>query len=153
MKCMHACISSSGSLVLFCCCVIEISIHQKYITFSFLCCKALHLLRATSHTSQEPWLKLWEPKRKCSKAVPRHPQNHGLWSGVVWRHMWPGPQPNVISMNLDSCGSSRMINENKSTIVSVRSAMVSWFIVRPIYKRWFLKIVQVTLKHGPFDAM
>ena len=29
----------------------------------------------------------------------------------------------------------------------------SEFYVRPIYKRWFFKIVQVTMKHDPFDAM
>ena len=37
--------------------------------------------------------------------------------------------------------------------VSVRSAMVSRFCVKPTSKRWFLKVVQVTMKHDPFDAM
>jgi hypothetical protein len=37
-------------------------------------------------------------------------------------------------------------------VVSIRSAMVSRFCVRPTYKRWFLKIDQVTMKHDPFDA-
>ena len=37
-------------------------------------------------------------------------------------------------------------------VVSVRSAMVSRFCVRPTSKRWFLKVVQVTMKHDPFDA-
>jgi hypothetical protein len=41
---------------------------------------------------------------------------------------------------------------NKSTVVSVQSAIVSQFNVRPTSKRWFLKIVQVTMKHDPFDA-
>ena len=36
---------------------------------------------------------------------------------------------------------------------SVRSARASWFYVRPTSKRWFLKTVQVTMKHDPFDAM
>jgi len=32
--------------------------------------------------------------------------------------------------------------------------MVSqWFGVRPTSKKWFWKIVQVTMKHDPFDAM
>jgi hypothetical protein len=31
--------------------------------------------------------------------------------------------------------------------------MVSRFCVRPTSKRWFLKSVQVTTKHVPFDAM
>jgi hypothetical protein len=38
-------------------------------------------------------------------------------------------------------------------VVSVRSAMVSRFCVGPTSKRWFLQIVQVTMKHDPFDAM
>ena len=45
-------------------------------------------------------------------------------------HMWPDPQLHAISMNFYSCGSSR-------------------FCDRPTYKRWFLKIVQVTMKHDP----
>jgi hypothetical protein len=38
-------------------------------------------------------------------------------------------------------------------VVSIRNAMVAWFCVRPTSKRWFLEIVQVTMKHDPFDAM
>ena len=38
-------------------------------------------------------------------------------------------------------------------VVSVKSAMVSQFCVRPTSKRWFLKIVQVTMKHDPFDTV
>jgi hypothetical protein len=30
--------------------------------------------------------------------------------------------------------------------------MVSRFCVRSTSKRWFLKIVQVTMKHDPFDV-
>ena len=37
-------------------------------------------------------------------------------------------------------------------LVSIRSAMVSQFCVRPTSRRWFLKIVQVTMKYDPFDA-
>jgi hypothetical protein len=46
-----------------------------------------------------------------------------------------------------------MIKENKSTVVNIQSAMVSQFCVRPASKRWFSKIIQVTMKHDPFDAM
>ena len=56
-------------------------------------------------------------------------------------------------MPFHSCGSSHMINYNKSTVASVRSAMISQFRVRPTSKRWFLKIIQVTLKHDPLVAM
>ena len=37
--------------------------------------------------------------------------------------------------------------------VSVWSAMVSRICVGRTSKRWFLKIVQVTMKHDLFDAM
>ena len=43
--------------------------------------------------------------------------------------------------------------EIKSMVASIRSALVSWFYARPTSKGWFLKIVQVTMKHDPFDAM
>jgi hypothetical protein len=110
------------------------------------------------HFTHEPravTMRLWEPKRKCPKAVPRHLQNHSCGHGpssVLWSHMWPGPQPNAISMNFSSCGSVHMIKWNKPTVVTVWSPMVSRFCVRPTSKRWFLKIVQVAMKHDPFDA-
>jgi hypothetical protein len=56
-------------------------------------------------------------------------------------------------MNFYSCGPSHMNNNKKPTVVSIRGAMVSWFCGRPTFKRCFLKIVQVTMKHDPFDAM
>jgi hypothetical protein len=46
-----------------------------------------------------------------------------------------------------------MIEYNKSMVVSIWGAMVSWFCVRPTSKRWFKKKIQVTMKHDPFDAM
>ena len=51
--------------------------------------------------------------------------------------MWPGPQPNSISMNLCSCRFSHMIKLNKSTVASSWSAMVSRFCVRLTSKRIF----------------
>jgi hypothetical protein len=46
-----------------------------------------------------------------------------------------------------------MIKWNKSTVVNVWSATVSWFDVRFTSKNLSLKIIQVTTKHDPFDAM
>ena len=37
-------------------------------------------------------------------------------------------------------------------VVSIWSAMVSRFCVKLTFKRWFLIIVQVTMKHNPFEA-
>ena len=42
---------------------------------------------------------------------------------------------------------------NKLTVVSVRSGMVSRFCVRPTSKRWVLEIIQVIMKHDPFDVV
>ena len=49
-------------------------------------------------------MKLWEPERKCPKAVvPRHFRTHGVWSSsVVWSQKWPGNRPNAISTNFYS---------------------------------------------------
>ena len=95
----------------------------------------VHLqLRATSHTSQEPWpwnCESWNesvqrPSQHASKIMQC---GHGC-SSVVWSHMQLGPRSNAISMNFYSCGSSHMINYNKLVVVSVWSAMVSRFCVR-----------------------
>jgi hypothetical protein len=75
------------------------------------------------------------------------------FSSVVWSHMWLGPQPNAISIYFYSCGLSHTIKENKSAVVSIWSAMVFRFCGRPISKRWFFKIIQVTMKHDALDAM
>ena len=53
---------------------------------------------------------------------------HGL-SSVVWSRMWPGPRSNVVSMNLCSRVSSHVIAHNKSTVLSVRSVVVSGFVL------------------------
>ena len=44
-----------------------------------------HVLRATSHTRQEPvpWNCEREPKRKCPKAAPTHFRNHLMWSWAL----------------------------------------------------------------------
>ena len=41
-------------------------------------------LRATSHTSpRAETMKLWEPRRKCPKAILTHLQNHVVWSRIL----------------------------------------------------------------------
>ena len=71
---------------------------------------------------------------------------------VVWSHMVTGPLTKCcvqwISIHAES---SHMRKYNKSMVVSVWSAMVFWFCVGPTSKRWFFKIVQVTMKHDPFE--
>jgi hypothetical protein len=44
----------------------------------------LETLRATSHMRlRAVTMKLWEPKRKCPKAVPRPLQNRVVWSWTL----------------------------------------------------------------------
>ena len=38
-------------------------------------------------------------------------------------------------------------------VMSIWSAMVYRFCVKPTSKRWFVKIVHVTMIHDPFDVM
>ena len=64
------------------------------------------------HFTHEPramTMKLWEPKRKSPKAVPRHLQNHGVWSRILKCIVKSYTQPNAMSMNFYSCRSSHMI--------------------------------------------
>ena len=116
------------------------------------------LLRATSHTGEEPWPWNCEsPKEIIQRPSQDHLHYHVVWSWIpkcsVKPYMWPGPRPNAISMIFYSCRSSHMVKYDKSTVVSVRSAMVSLFFVRPTSKRWFLTSDQVTIKCDPFAAM
>ena len=36
-----------------------------------------------THEPRSATIKLWEPKRKCPKAVPRHLQNHVMWTRTL----------------------------------------------------------------------
>ena len=38
-------------------------------------------------------------------------------------------------------------------VVSIWNVMVSRICVRPTFKRWFLKTIQVTMKLDPFHAL
>ena len=114
-------------------------------------------LRATSHHGPRAvTMELWEYKRKCQKAVPRHFQTHIVWSqtlkcsvkSYVTRASTVCYFNEILFMRI-------LIHDKKSisTIMSVQSAMVSRFCVRPTSKRWFLIIGQMTMKHDLFDAM
>ena len=87
----------------------------------------------------------------CPKAVPRHLQNHVVRSRVL-KYSVKSFVTIPSTKCYFQCGSSCMIQQNKSTVVSVWTTMVSWFCVRPICNMWFLKAIQVTVKHDPFDA-
>jgi hypothetical protein len=64
------------------------------------------------HVPRAVPMKLWEPKRKCPKAVLRHfPKSCSVVTApsVVWSHMWLCPQPKCYFNKFYSCGSSQMV--------------------------------------------
>ena len=57
---------------------------NNHALFSKECVEVSKWVRATSHTGQEPWPWNCEsPKESCSKAVPRHLQDHVVWSQTL----------------------------------------------------------------------
>ena len=102
-------------------------------------------------------MKFREPKRNCAKVVPRHLQNHRVWS---WTFKY--------SVKSYVTGPSTKCYFNECLFMWVRTLDLieyqqlsvfgmPWspgFYVKPTSKKLiFLKIVQVTMKHDPFDAM
>jgi hypothetical protein len=66
-------------------------------------------------------MKLWEPKRKCPKAVPRHLQNLEVWSRVLKRSVksymtWPSTT--TIAMDFYSCRSSHMASNGSCFMIT-----------------------------------
>ena len=111
-----------------------------------------------THESRAVTMKLWEPKRKCPKAVPTHLQNHVVWSWilVVWSHMWPTLNQMLFHWTIYSCGSSCKIKQNKSTVVSIWSAMVSWFVLGLPprggfwnYSKWSWNMIHLMPRRNP----
>ena len=100
-------------------------------------------LRPTSHMSQEPWPWPWhsespkEKKKRCPKAVPTHFQNHAVWS---WARECSG--------KLATC--DRAGNQMLFPWLSIRAGS---FVSGPTFERWFLNIIQVTMRHYPLDPM
>ena len=80
-----------------------------------------------------------------------HLQNHVVWSWILKCKCEVicdrALNQMLFSMNFYSCGSSHMIKYTKPIVVSDHSAMVSRSCVRPTSKRWFLNLVQVTMKY------
>ena len=53
-----------------------------YIYVYFTMGNVVHSKGHFTHEPRAVTLKLWEPKWKCPKAVPRHLQNHIVWSRI-----------------------------------------------------------------------
>jgi hypothetical protein len=98
---------------------------------------------------------------ECPKAtVPTH-----LWNHVVWSRTLKCSVKSYVTGSSTKCYLNEFLfmwilkHDKKnfkilnSIVVSVWSAMVSWFCVRSTSERWFLKIIQVTMKQDPFDVV
>ena len=100
---------------------------------------------------------LWEPKRKCPKVVPTHLPKHLVWSQILKC----GVKSYVTRSSTNSYFNEFLLMwvlnhdklENQWLCVFGVPYMVSRLCVKPTSKRWFMKIVQVTMKHDPFDVM
>jgi hypothetical protein len=107
-----------------------------------------------THEPRDVTMQLWEPKRESPKTIPRHLQNHVVWSQTLKCSVKSDVTRPSTKCHFNEFLFMRVLpHETKSMVVNVRSAMVSRFCVRPTSKRWFLKLVQVIMNHDPFDAM
>ena len=74
-----------------------------------------HHIRYKGHFTHEP--RPWSPNCESPKESVQRLSEYTFKimycghksSSVMWSHMWPGPQPNAITMNFYLCKSSHMI--------------------------------------------
>jgi hypothetical protein len=101
-------------------------------------------------------MKLREPKRKCPKAVPTHLQTHVVWSQTLKCSVNSYVTVPSTKCYFDESLFMQVFIHDKIRLINGcerLESMVPWFYVRPTSERWFLKRVQVTMKHDPCDAM
>ena len=112
-----------------------------------------------THEPRAVTMKSWEPIRKCPKAVPRHLQNHVLWSRTLKcsvKSYVTGPSTKCYNFN--ELLFMRILTHDKN-----RTKQLLWTFGVPWSPNGFLlslpptcgfgKKVQVTMNHHPFDAM
>jgi hypothetical protein len=112
------------------------------------------------HFTHEPravTMKLWESKRKCPKFVPTHFQNHEVWSQILKcsvKSYATGPSTKCYFKELMFM---RILTHDKNRknkrLWTFRVPWSPTFVLSLPVKNWVFKIVQVTMKHDPFDAM
>lgn len=97
-------------------------------------------IRANLHYDQGLWS--WNCKGPWNSSEGRTMDNWN-WTlcrhrptGVVWRHMQMGSQPNAILLTSKSCRRFHNISHNKSRVLKIQSVMVSWFHDRSTSVRW-----------------
>jgi hypothetical protein len=132
-----------------------ISRKVRWMFIYIICC----MFRGSLHT----WGKsrdheIVRAQKKVSKSRPNTPAK----THVVWSQILKSSVKSYVTGFSTKChfheflfmrGPRTRWKWNKPTVVNVRSAMVSRLCVRPTSKRWFLKIIKVTMKHDTFDAM
>ena len=114
---------------------------------------ALKIESPFTRESRPMTMKLWEPKRSLqwpSQNTSKTTQG-ALKCGV--KSSMTMPSTNTLPMNSHSHGVLTHDKYNESMIMTFQSATVSLFCVRPTSKKWFLKAIQVTMKHDPVDTM
>ena len=94
-------------------------------------------------------IKLWEPKRKCPKAVPTHLQNHVVWSRTLKcsvKSYVTGPSTKCY---FNEILFMRVLTLDKVVLINGCEVFrVPWslgFFARPTSKRWCLKTIQMTI--------
>ena len=114
-------------------------------------------LCAPSHMSQELWQWNCEnPKESVQRPSQDTSKNCVVWSRIlkcsVKSYVDHACNQILFQWNSIHADPYTWSNKIKQQLWAFRSAMVSRFCVRPTSKRWFLWIVQVTMKHDPLDA-
>ena len=104
-----------------------------------------------THVLRVVTMKLWEPKRKCPKAVLRRLQTHVVWSRTLKRSVKSYVTGSPTKCYFNEFLFMRVFMHDK--IESMNGCERSECHGLPTSKRWFLKIIQVTMRHDPFDAM
>ena len=108
------------------------------------------LCSSKGHFTHEPravTMRLWEPKRKCPKAALRHFQKHVVWSRALERSVKP-----YVTEPPTKCYSNEfLLMQHPRTWSNIINQWlwvftVAWSPCRPTFKRWVLKIIQVTMK-------
>jgi hypothetical protein len=113
------------------------------------------------HFTHEPravTVKLWEPKRKCPKAVvPTHLQIHKVWSRTlecsVKSYVTGAFNQMLFQWVLIHAGLQTWYQRMNQRLWAFGVSWSPSFMFKATCKRWFLKIIQVTMKHDSFDAI
>ena len=139
--------------------------HAKFVDlwrFSSLVdleCTIFCTLGLFTHEPRAMTMKSWEPKRKCPKAVPTHFQNHVVWSWALKCSVKSYATMPSIKCYFNECLFMQALwhtwlNGIKQRLWAFGVPWSHGFVVGlPPSLRWFLKIIQVTMKLDPFDAM